>query len=77
MYAIRSYYETDLPLSYSEQSSELFSRNGETIAVFSDGGKNRASVKLTEISPWLIQATLATEDRQFYDHFGFDRNNFV
>ncbi|AZS13132.1 transglycosylase domain-containing protein [Paenibacillus lutimineralis] len=65
-------YQTDLPLSYSEQSSELFSRNGETIAVFSDGGKNSASVKLTEISPWLIQATLATEDRQFYDHFGFD-----
>lgn len=65
-------YQTDLPLSYSEQNSELLSRNGETIAVFSDGGKNRASVKLTEISPWLIQATLATEDRQFYDHFGFD-----
>lgn len=65
-------YQTNLPLSYSEQGSELFSRNGETIAVFSDGGKNRASVKLAEISPWLIQATLATEDRQFYDHFGFD-----
>jgi 1A family penicillin-binding protein len=65
-------YQSDLPLSYSEQSSELFSRNGETIAVFSDGGKNRTNVKLSNISPWLVQATLATEDRQFYDHFGFD-----
>ncbi|GGG16051.1 transglycosylase domain-containing protein [Paenibacillus aceti] len=65
-------YQSDLPLSYSEQSSEIYSRNGETIAVFSDAGRNRSTVKLSEISPWLIRATLATEDRQFYNHIGFD-----
>lgn len=30
------------------------------------------SVKLEDIPPYLIQATLATEDRRFYEHFGID-----
>lgn len=65
-------YQAELPLADSDRNSQLIDSKGETIAVFSDGGKNRESVALAEISPWLIKATLATEDRQFYDHFGFD-----
>jgi penicillin-binding protein 1A len=30
------------------------------------------SVPLDELPPFLIQATLATEDRRFFDHFGID-----
>ncbi|WP_059040451.1 transglycosylase domain-containing protein [Paenibacillus rubinfantis] len=65
-------YQAELPLADSDRNSQLINSRGETIAVFSDGGKNRESVELANISPWLVKATLATEDRQFYNHFGFD-----
>lgn len=64
--------QAELPLADSDRNSQLINSRGETIAVFSDGGKNRESVELANISPWLVKATLATEDRQFYSHFGFD-----
>lgn len=65
-------WQAELPLADSDRNSQLINSKGETIAVFSDGGKNRESVELSNISPWLVKATLATEDRQFYNHFGFD-----
>lgn len=65
-------FQARLPLANSDRNSVLLDRQGQTIAVFSDGERNRQSVPLKEISPWLIKATLATEDRQFYEHPGFD-----
>ncbi|GAA0138139.1 PBP1A family penicillin-binding protein [Paenibacillus sp. YSY-4.3] len=65
-------YQTDLPLAYSDRNSQLLSRQGEAISVFSSSDRSRSNVTLNHISPYLIQATLAVEDRQFYDHFGFD-----
>jgi penicillin-binding protein 1A len=34
--------------------------------------KNRQPVPLREISPWLAKATVAIEDRRFYEHGGID-----
>ncbi|WP_213595549.1 PBP1A family penicillin-binding protein [Paenibacillus sp. FSL W8-0186] len=65
-------YQADLPLAYSDRHSQLLSRQGEAIAVFSSSDRSRSNVALNHISPYLIQATLAVEDRHFYDHFGFD-----
>ncbi|WP_019639946.1 transglycosylase domain-containing protein [Paenibacillus fonticola] len=65
-------YQTDLPLADSDRNSQLLSRQGEAIAVFSSTDRNRSDVSLDEISPYLIQATLAVEDRNFFEHFGFD-----
>ncbi|GGH40643.1 transglycosylase domain-containing protein [Paenibacillus segetis] len=65
-------FQSELPLADSDRNSQLLDQNGNSIAVFSSGERNRISVTLDEISPWLIQATLAVEDRQFYDHIGFD-----
>lgn len=65
-------YQADLPLADSDRNSGLFDRNGDVIAVFSEGVRNQQRVPLSDISPLLIQATLAIEDRQFYDHIGFD-----
>ncbi|MUG48153.1 transglycosylase domain-containing protein [Paenibacillus woosongensis] len=65
-------YQADLPLAYSDRHSQLLSRQGEAIAVFSSSDRSRSNVALNHISPYLIQATLAVEDRQFYNHFGFD-----
>jgi 1A family penicillin-binding protein len=47
-------------------------------------GRNRSLVKLEELPPYLIQATIAIEDKNFYKHSGLDlvailramRNNF-
>jgi penicillin-binding protein 1A len=34
--------------------------------------RNRQVVALDEISPWLVKATVAIEDRRFYEHGGID-----
>ncbi len=43
----------------------------------SHGSVRRYWVPLGEISPYLIQSTLAVEDRNFYDHNGFDTKRIV
>ena len=34
--------------------------------------EDRISVKYRDISPYLLQALVATEDKRFYDHYGID-----
>ncbi len=36
------------------------------------GDENRDYIPLSEISPWMVKATIAIEDERFYSHFGFD-----
>ena len=36
------------------------------------GSESKEWVSLDEINPYLIQATIYTEDKHFYQHFGFD-----
>lgn len=52
------------------QPSVLLSANGTRLATFSRGYQE--SVGLDEISPWVLQALIATEDHRFYDHAGID-----
>lgn len=40
--------------------------------VFFKGNESKEWVNLDEISPYLIDATISTEDKNFYKHFGFD-----
>lgn len=60
-----------LPATVVSQTSELLDANGEVIDTF-HSGQNRRPVKLEQIAQPLIDATIAIEDRRFYDHFGFD-----
>ncbi|HEX7889599.1 MAG TPA: transglycosylase domain-containing protein [Ramlibacter sp.] len=53
-----------------EQPSIVLSADGKELAVFKRA--NRDWVKLADISPKVVQALLATEDRRFYDHHGID-----
>ena len=54
-----------------EQSTKIYDRNGELLySAFSD--KNRTLVTIEQISPYLIDATLAAEDAEFYKHSGLD-----
>lgn len=54
------------------ESTLIFDRE-ENLLYAIHGDENRKSLEsLDEISPWLIDATMAIEDDQFYDHFGVD-----
>ncbi|MDQ0218549.1 PBP1A family penicillin-binding protein [Peribacillus cavernae] len=53
------------------QSTLFYSDDGEVIGE-NDNGQKRYWVNLADISPALIDATIAVEDRQFYTHNGFD-----
>jgi len=57
----------------SFQSTLIYARNGELLYELLDPhGGRRIKVPLDQISPLLIRATIATEDRDFYEHPGFD-----
>ena len=47
----------------------LYDMNNE---VFFKGNESKEWVVLDDISPYLIDATISTEDKNFYKHFGFD-----
>jgi penicillin-binding protein 2D len=53
------------------QSTIYYAQDGSVIGETNNGQK-RYWVKLDDISPYLIQATLAVEDQRFYSHIGFD-----
>jgi membrane peptidoglycan carboxypeptidase len=70
------YFSKDLPnpnrlLERSDElSTKLYDRTGQPIfEVY--GEKNRSLITFDEISPDLINATLAVEDANFYNHSGF------
>ncbi|AIQ71900.1 PBP1A family penicillin-binding protein [Paenibacillus odorifer] len=65
-------YQKDLPPISDDVRSKLFDSRGNILATFTSDGRSREPVKLSQISPLLIEATLAVEDRKFYEHSGFD-----
>ncbi|MFE5322562.1 transglycosylase domain-containing protein [Paenibacillus sp. NPDC056579] len=60
-----------LPVSKMGPATEMYDIHGEVIETL-NGGKHMEPVPLEDISPDLIRATLAIEDRNFYNHYGFD-----
>ena len=54
----------------AEQPAQILSADGQKLAEFKQS--NREWVALSEISPHVIDALIATEDHRFYDHFGLD-----
>ncbi|MDC3414964.1 PBP1A family penicillin-binding protein [Aquibacillus sp. 3ASR75-11] len=65
-----SYFLGPPPLK-NDQNTIYYSQSGKVIGE-EHGMENRYWTDLEDISPSLIQATLTTEDRDFYQHFGFD-----
>jgi 1A family penicillin-binding protein len=72
-----AWFSKDLPSPYKltsrqvEQSTQIFDRNGVLLYdVYGD--KNRTLVQLKDIPQYLKDATIATEDKNFYSHPGFD-----
>jgi penicillin-binding protein 1A len=61
---------SDLRKEKAEKASVLMTSDGRELAVFKRA--NREWVSLAEISPKVIDALIATEDRRFYQHHGMD-----
>ncbi len=54
-------------------STKIYDRNGGLLyEIFDPYGGKRTVVPLSQISPYVIHATIATEDANFYRHPGFD-----
>ncbi|WP_414709081.1 penicillin-binding protein 1A [Ramlibacter sp.] len=60
----------DIKKAKQEQPSVVLSADGKELAVFKRA--NRDWVKLSDISPKVTAALLATEDKRFYEHHGID-----
>lgn len=55
------------------QTTRILDRNGQPLYEILDPNAGRRTyVPLVDISPNLVAATIATEDREFYSHPGFD-----
>jgi penicillin-binding protein 1A len=58
-----------------ELSTKVYSADGEILDYFYI--KNRTSVTLSQLPPHLVNALVATEDKNFYKHWGVDLPRFV
>ncbi len=60
----------DLKQARTAKASAILAADGTQLASFEEG--LHESVKLDQISPFVLQALIATEDHRFYDHSGID-----
>lgn len=62
----------DLQNPISRFATQIFSADGKVIGTWNFNRENRVCVSYNDISPYLVQALVATEDVRFYDHSGVD-----
>jgi len=60
----------ELALIENSEASSVISEDGKLLGKYYR--ENRVSVDLEEISPYVIQALIATEDSRFFEHQGID-----
>ncbi len=58
-------------------ASQIFTCDGKQIGTWSYSSNNRILVDYDELSPWIVQALVATEDERFFDHSGIDYRALV
>ena len=56
-------------------ASQVFAQDGTPMGKFYL--EDRITVKYRDISPYLLQALVATEDKRFYDHYGVDGEGLI
>ncbi len=54
----------------SKLATQVIAEDGEILTTFHI--ENRTFVSYEELSPWLVKAAVATEDKRFYKHSGID-----
>jgi penicillin-binding protein 1A len=58
-----------------ELATKIYSADGEVLDQFAY--KNRTRITLTNLPPGLIKGLIATEDKDFYNHWGVNLSRFV
>lgn len=61
-----------LPPNNITNTSKLVASDGQVITDLVSGGENRLKIALKDVPKTLIEATLAVEDQQFYNHAGIN-----
>jgi 1A family penicillin-binding protein len=57
-------------------STKIYDRNGALLyEIYAD--ENRTPIKISELPPYVTQATIAIEDKNFYTHHGFDTGGII
>ncbi len=54
------------------ESTKIYDRKGETLLWEIHGDEKRTVIELDKINDYIIKATLAAEDRHFYEHHGIN-----
>ena len=62
----------DLQNPINRYASQVYSADGKLMGTYSLDKENRVMVDISDISPYVVQALIATEDERFYDHSGID-----
>ena len=62
----------DLQNPISRFATQIYSSDGKVIGTWNFNRENRICVAYSNLSPYLVQALVATEDVRFYDHSGID-----
>ncbi|MFC1617970.1 penicillin-binding protein [Patescibacteria group bacterium] len=82
--AVFIWFSKDLPSSEEilsgrlvDQATQIYDRTGEHVLYEIHGDENRTLIKLDDLPDHTLQATIAIEDDDFYNHPGFDVNGIV
>ena len=62
----------DLQNPISKYASQVYSVDGKILGTYNMNRENRVHVDFEQLSPYLVQALVATEDERFYEHSGID-----
>lgn len=62
----------DLQNPIDKYATQLFTEDGVSMGAFALKGNNRIYTTYEELSPELVEALIATEDKRFMDHSGID-----
>lgn len=62
----------DLENPIDKYASQVYSADNELLGTYSQSKENRIYSSYDQLSPYLVQALIATEDARFYGHSGID-----
>ncbi|SHE49469.1 transglycosylase domain-containing protein [Dysgonomonas macrotermitis] len=62
----------DLENPIDKYASQVYSSDNELLGTYSQSKENRIYSNYDQLSPYLVQALIATEDARFYGHSGID-----
>lgn len=62
----------DLQNPISRSATQIISSDGKLLGTWSYNKENRVCIDYKDISPYMVDALVATEDERFYEHSGID-----